>query len=283
MKILKSILCAVFWLLIIALLVAPLGLIWQISQEEQEEYAAPDAPILRETAVGDLAQAERQDVPEYITISGTFTSTEHAYMELNARQASSIRWVVSIGDEIQEGQVLGTYKGDPILSTVTGILVEMSTYSAAPYLRFRLFTPVELVSRVEDRILSILKRSDSLTTEKGEAVTLSYASMQKNADGTTSVRLAIDSEKYTYGQALSELRILSGVVYQKALVLPADCVYQKAVGDDEPWYVRQVTEDGVFLVEVEVEIGYSNGDLICVSGISEGDWFDTGYKALMGG
>ena len=283
MKIVKWILTASFWILIIALLMAPLGLIWQISQKEMEEYATPEAPVLRETAVGGLAQATRQDVPEYISVSGTFISTEYAYMELNTKQASSIRWVVGIGDEVQEGQVLGTYKDEAILSTVTGILVDMSTYSATPYLRFRLFAPVELEARVDDRTLSVLKRSDSLTTEKGEAVTLSFASMQKNADGTTDVRLTIDSEKYTYGQALNELRILTGVVYQKALVLPADCVYQKTAGDDEPWYARLVTADGIFLREVEVGIGYSNGDLICVSGISEGDWFDTGYKAILGG
>lgn len=283
MKILKSILTAIFWLLIIALLVAPLGLIWQISQDELAQYATPEVPVLRETAVGDLAQATRQDIPEYITISGAFTSTEYAYMELNSRQASSIRWVVSIGDEVREGQLLGTYKKTEILSTVTGVLVEMNTYSTSPYLRFQLFTPVVLETSVEDRVLSVLKRSESLTTEKGETVTLAFASMRKNADGTTDVRLTIDSDKYTYGQVLDELNILTGLVYQRTLVLPVDCVYQKTAGDDEPWYVRQVTEEGIFIAEIEVQIGYTNGDMICVSGVSEGDWFDTGYKAIMGG
>ena len=282
MKLLKSIFVGAFWLLIIALLVAPLGLIWQISQDEMAEYAAPEVPVLQETAVGDVVQAIRQDVQEYVILSGTFTSTEYAYMELNARQASSIRWVVDIGDEIQEGQVLGTYKNTEIISSVSGILVEVNTYSAAPYLRVQQFSPAVLEARIDDRTLSALILAEELSTEHGETVTLEFHSLQKNPDGTTDVLLSIDSEKYTYGQELRELRILTGRVYRKTLVLPAKCVYQKEAGENEPWYARMVTEEGLFLMEMEVQIGYTNGDVVCISGVEEGTWFDSGYKAIIG-
>ena len=283
MKILKSILTGAFWLLIATLLVAPLGLIWQISQNEMAEYAAPTVPILQETAVGDVVQATRQDVQEYVILSGTFTSTEYAYMELNTRQAPSIRWVVDIGDEIQEGQVLGTYKNTEVISSVTGILVELDTYSASPYLRVQQFTPVVLETRVDDRTLSALKSAETLITESGNPVSMVFFSMQKNPDGTTDVQLSIDSEKYTYGQELRELRILTGRVYGKTLVLPAKCVYQKESGENEPWYARMVTADGIFLEEMEVQIGYTNGDVVCISGVEEGSWFDSGYQAIVGG
>lgn len=282
MKILKSTFAGAFWLLIIALLVTPLGLIRQISQNEMAEYAAPEVPVLQETAVGDIIKATRQDVQEYVILSGTFTSTEYAYMDLNARQASSIRWIVDIGDEIQEGQILGTYKNTEIISTVSGILVEMNTYSASPYLRVQQFSPVVLEARVDDRTLSALTLAEELATENGESVTLEFHSMQKNPDGTTDVLLSIDSEKYTYGQELWELRILTGRVYRKTLVLPAKCVYQKETGENAPWYARMVTEEGIFLMEMEVQIGYTNGDVVCISGVEEGAWFDSGYKAIIG-
>ena len=282
MKILKSTFAGAFWLLIIALLVTPLGLIWQISQNEMAEYAAPEVPVLQETAVGDIIKATRQDVQEYVILSGTFTSTEYAYMDLNARQASSIRWIVDIGDEIQEGQIRGTYKNTEIISTVSGILVEMNTYSASPYLRVQQFSPVVLEARVDDRTLSALTLAEELATENGESVTLEFHSMQKNPDGTTDVLLSIDSEKYTYGQELWELRILTGRVYRKTLVLPAKCVYQKETGENAPWYARMVTEEGIFLMEMEVQIGYTNGDVVCISGVEEGAWFDSGYKAIIG-
>ena len=283
MKIGKNILTGVFWILILSLLVAPLAIIWQISQREMAEYATPDVPILRETAVGELVQARRQDVQEYVILSGNFTSMKTAYQELSSRQAGSIRWLVNIGDEVHQGQVLGTYKGQEILSEVTGILQEMDTYSTTPYLRFRLFSPVVLECDVQDKELSILSRETELSTEAGELVRLVYASRQKNPDGTTHIRLSIESDRFTYGQSLKELRIMTGMVYRKTLVLPADCVYQKTQGENEPWYVRQVTEEGIYICELPVRISYSNGELICISGVEEGAWFDTGYKAVAGG
>lgn len=284
MKFVKSIVICLFWLLIIALMVAPLGLIFQISQDEMAEYATPTAPVLRETAVGNIAQANRQDVAVYVTVSGTFSSNSYTYQELNQQNPGMIRWIVSVGDEITEGQVLGTYKGEDVVSSVTGILLEMNTYaSSGAYLRFQLFEPVELSCRVDDRTLSMLKRSDGLLTMNGETVTLMFASRQKNADGSTNIRLTIDTDKYTYGEHTDEMKITTGQVYQQAVVLPVDCVYQKDAGEDQPWYVRQVTQDGLFIMEHPVKIGYSNGDVICVTGVEVGTYYDSGYKAVMGG
>lgn len=283
MKILTSILTGTFWIIIIALLVAPLGLIWQISESEMAQYTTPEVPVLHETAIGSVVQARRQDVQEYVVLSGTFVSTEYAYMELDPTQAPSIRWIVDIGDEIQGGQVLGFCQEAEIVSTVTGILVEMNPYVSSPYLRVQSFSPVALEVKVDDQTLSALQKANTLTTENGESVSLSYYSMQKNPDGTTNVRLAIDSDNYTYGEELDRIRILTGRVYSKTLVLPTDCVFQKEAGDSNPWYARMVTEEGIFLTEVEVQIGYTNGDVICVSGVEEGAWFDSGYKAIMGG
>ena len=283
MKILKSFLTCIFWLLVIALMVAPLGLIYQISNDEMAQYTTPTAPVLRETAIGSIAKATRQDVAVYVTVSGSFTASESVYQELDYKSPDKIRWLVSHGDEVQVGQVIGTYNGENVVSEHTGIIVEMNTYGTDAYLRIGLFEPVELSCQLDDRTLSILKRSDSLLTDNGETVTLLYASQQKNPDGTTNVRLTIDTDKYTYGEALSELRIMTGQVYQRTLVLPVDCVYQKTAGENEPWYVRQVTAEGIFLTEREIQIGYSNGDYVCVTGVEEGEHFDMGYKAIVGG
>lgn len=283
MKILKSFLTCIFWLLVIALMVAPLGLIYQISNDEMAQYTTPTAPVLRETAIGSIAKATRQDVAVYVTVSGSFTASETVYQELDYKSPDKIRWLVSHGDEVQVGQVIGTYNGENVVSEHTGIIEEMNTYGTDAYLRIGLFEPVELSCRLDDRTLSILKRSDSLLTDTGETVTLLYASQQKNPDGTINVRLTIDTDKYTYGEVLSELRIMTGQVYQRALVLPVDCVYQKTAGDNEPWYVRQVTAEGIFITEREIQIGYSNGEDVCVTGVEEGEYFDMGYKAIVGG
>ncbi len=283
MKYLKGFLSGLFWLLILILMTAPIGLIWMISQQEMALYTAPEAPVLQEVSIGTPATAVRMDVPECVTVSGTFTSEARAYQELDQRKPELIRWLVDVGDEVQAGQVIGTYYGTEILAEHTGILTERNSYSGDPFLRYQLFTPVVLSCKVDDRTLAVLKLSEGLTTEEGESVSLLFASSRKNADGTTDVRLNIDGERYCYGEELDGLHILTGRVYQNVTVLPQDCVYQKTEGEDQPWYVRQVTENGLFLAEVEVKPGYSDGERISLSGISEGGWYDTGYKAVTEG
>lgn len=283
MRFIKGLFTCIFWLLIIALMVAPLGLIYEISRAEMDLYQAPEAPVLREVSIGDVVQATRADVAEYVTVSGSFTSDTYVYQELDYWYPSEIRWYVGVGDEVQAGQAMGIYRGTEVVAEATGIVAELNSYSSDAYVRYQLFTPVEFECRVDDRTLSVLKWSEGLTTAEGETVTLVFASSRKNADGTTNVRLSIESENYTFGQALGELRLMTGRVYYGTMVLPVDCVYQKTPGEEEPWYVRQVSAQGLYMTELEVEIGYSNGDTVCVSGIAEGTFYDSGYKAVVGG
>lgn len=281
MRFVKILFKGIFWLLILALLIAPLGLIYQISNREMQQYVMQEPPVFRETAFGTVYQAERRDVEEAITVSGTFLSHTYDYIELEQRYPNQIRWNVSVGDEIQQGQVLGMYKGDEVLSPLDGILEEINPYAEdSPYLKVRLLEPVELECNVTDRELTTLKRSEELKTEYDEAVQLTYAARAKNPDGTTRVRLAIDADGYTYGSEVKELKLLTGHAYLQALVLSTKCLYQRTEGEKEPWYARKVTADGFFLDEVEVEVGYRSGGVACVSGIEAGEYFDSGYQAI---
>ncbi len=282
MKILKAIISGIFWLLILVLMVAPLGIIFQISRQEIAQYAAPEMPEYVQTAFGRAVKVQRQDVVDYVKLGGTFVSDTYAYQELEYKEVNNIRWSVSVGDEIRVGQVLGTLDGEEVLATETGILVEMDTYSSDAYLRYRLLSPIVLQLSVKREMLDFLTTHE-LVSDQGEKITLSHISQQKNADGTTDVRLAIHSDRFAYGQTIDDLRILTGRVLTDQLVLPASCVYQKYADEKEPWYVRLVSEDGIYLGEREVEVLYTNGDVFCLSGISEEEYCDSGYAELMMG
>ena len=158
MKIMKSVLKVVFWLLIVALLLAPLGLIYEISVRERAVYEAPSAPVIREGAIGASIEATRQDVDEYVRISGIFISREYDYIELSQRNASEIRWDVQVGDEIQVDQVLGTYNGKEIVSTMDGILMEINSYATKPYLKVQLLTGLELECNLSDKVIKQLRQ-----------------------------------------------------------------------------------------------------------------------------
>lgn len=272
-----------FWAIIFVLLVAPLLLIFVISKEEMREYEAPSVPVFVKSSYGEIVQAERRDMKDYVVLSGRFTSDMVEYIELEHEAPERIRWTVKVGDEIQVGQVLGTYDGESVISTKDGILEGMNVYDEKPYLTVRLLSPVMLECEVTGPQLTTLRSAKELRTERDEKVSLKYASKVRTSEGLYVVRLAIDSELYYYGQVAERIRVYNGYSYLDALTLPEKCVYQKTVGENQPWYVRRVNEYGVFIEEIQVGRGYSNGDYVCVTGVEEGDWFDTGYKAIIGG
>lgn len=234
-----------------------------------------------ETAYGRVMEAERRDMRETVRVSGIFRSRTYEYIELEQDEPSKIRWDVSVGDELQEGQVIGTWEGEAVIAPISGLLAEMNTFGG--YLKVQMASPVLLECDVSPKVLATLKYAQALTTEDGEAVTLAYTALIRNSDGTTHVRLQIESEDYFLDQAVEDLLLYTGNVYMQTLVLPEDCVYQRSAGENEPWYVREVTEDGRLIGEVEVGRGYSDGEWVSVTGIGEGRFFDAGYKQIAGG
>lgn len=277
----KKLLTGLFWLLIIALLIAPLALIVQISREEMQEFATPSAPVLQEVAIGGIYQSASDRVIESIQVSGTFVSGADGYMELDYETVKDARWYVSTGSEIQEGMVIGSANGRDILATMDGIIRQMNISSGDCFIKLELFTPVLLEARVDTGTLSILRNASKLTAGSEKAkVTLAFASRKQNSDGTTDVLLAIDSDAYTYGQVVSALSIYTGRVFDHAVRISARCVYQKG---GEQWYVRQVTEAGIFVREVEVEVLYFDGYNYFVTGIEAEQYFDSGYQIIAEG
>lgn len=281
MKYVKNVLAGVFWLLIIALLIAPLGLIAKISQEEMQEFATPDPPVLQEVAIGGIYQATKASAAESFQVSGTFISGADGYMELDYETVKDARWNVAVGSEIQEGMVIGTVNGQQILATMDGIIRQMHIFEGDCFIKLELFTPVVLQARVDKATLSILRNSRKLTAGQENAkVSLAFASRRQNSDGTFDVLIAIDSDAYTYGQVVGSLRIFTGRNFDNVVTITKKCIYQKG---GSQWYARQVSKDGIFIKEVEVEIIFDDGTNYFVTGINAGEYFDSGYQIIAGG
>lgn len=281
MKYVKKALAVAFWLLIIALLIAPIGLIVQISNEEMQEFATPDAPVLQEVAIGGIYQALSTSVSEYFVVSGSFVSNADGYMELDYEAVKDARWSISTGSEVQAGMVIGTCNGADIIATMDGIVKQMHIASDDCFIKLELFTPVAFETKVDAATLSVLRNSRKLTAGKNDGkVSLAFASRKQNSDGTYNVLITIDSDEFTYGQVESSLHIYTGRTFDNVVAITNKCVYQK--GGSE-WYVRQVTKDGLFIKEVEVEVIYQDSANAYVTGISSGEYFDSGYQIIAGG
>lgn len=281
MNIIKRIAKVFFWVLIIALLVSPLGILYEISQREMAEYQVHALPALTQTSIGRVLQVTRQDVQEYFTVSGVFQSSESAYQPLTMENPGLIRWEVTPGDEIQAGQVMGTYNGENVVAEFSGIIEKINT-GADPYVKVKLLDKLVLEATVSKSTLAIIKRSMNMTTEAGESVRLTYTSNLKSANGDRRIQLTIDSDAYSYGTSVN-LKIYTGLSYPQVLVVHQDCVYQRNPGTDNPWYVRTVNQNGDVIGEKQVEIAFTMGNLVCISGVAEGTYCDAGYKDIVGG
>lgn len=280
----KRILHTLFWLAILTLMVLPFFLIYKISQSEMAAFAQDEAPTIRQCSIGKPVQASRTDLSLYETVSGRFTSHEKAFMDLAYKDPEAIRWIVSFGDEINIGQVIGYYKGEEILSEVEGIIENICISITDAYILVRRFEPLLLECDVADSVLeNLMLFQNSLSLKTGEEVTMQSVVKVKNADGSTRIYLQIHRDGDCYGAVLQELRIYLGTSYPGVLVLPKECVYQKHKGDDEPWYAYQVTEDGFAIGEKQVRITYANDSFVVVSGIADGEWYDSGYHAITDG
>ncbi|MBR6120048.1 MAG: hypothetical protein IKQ04_07005 [Oscillospiraceae bacterium] len=279
-KVLKFCMRFVFVLVILALLAAPLYLIHRISADEIKSYNTPEQLVFVDASFGVPVLAAREDVAEKIHVSGVFVPVESYDMELKGWGLDQIRWSVDPGAEVTEGQVLGLLRDSEIQSPVNGIVVSLNNYGSKPYVRFRLVEPIQLECHVDQQTLEDLRASEALSTKAGETVRLESVSITRDLEGLTTVRLSIDSERYVCGQGVSELELNTGVVFQKTLVLPVSCVYQKTPGEEEPWYAREVTKDGALVGEIEVKPGYTDGKKICVTGAVEGHYYDSGYGSF---
>lgn len=282
MKVVKKLIQGLFWILILALLIAPLGILYQISAREMKAYEPPIPPALKQTAYGELMQAHRWDVSDYLTVSGTWISEEEINQDLNCWNPWVIRWRVEPGAEIHAGQVLGSYLGKDVVAKHDGILLEINASSGEnAYLRIRGLEATVLECRLDQNDMIKLIGAIDLRTQQGNAAEVTDTARVPDENDTYAVRLRIAGAEHVHGETEKNLILMTGQIYRDALVLDESCVYQKQPGADQPWYALQVQADGTLLGETEVTVGFRVGNLVCVSGVPEGAWFDSGYKAIV--
>ena len=277
----KKILTVLFCIVLVCLLILPVGMLYVISRDEQSQYRAEAVPAVEELAYGDTFSVTRRDIYETITVSGTVVSASELFMELNVQDPYGLRLMVSVGDVIRPGELIA-YDGDKeVVSDSYGLIREISLGTDA-YIRLYSLEDLALECYVNDTQRAVLERTSlELRDDQNAALTVLKIDDVYTGGNTTRVLLRYDMDGLRYGQTFEKLTLTTGKVYTQALVVRAECVYRK-VGSNS-YFLRVVDQNGRFLSETEVQIGYTDGTYICVSGIEEGTLCDSGYKALVEG
>ncbi len=269
----------VLTVLILALLTGPLVAIFYISRLEQAYYTPQEVVQIRELAYGPVKRVTRQDMMETVYLSGTVVSTQYLYQELELPEPGKFRQEAKPGQLIQAGDILGYYKGEPVVAQLSGILDRISLGGDC-YMRLESLEALAIECYVTDAQLKILSRSSlDLRDSSGAGYHILRIDEAATARGTR-VLIGFEGCGYVYGDAVSEKQFQTGRKFPGALVVDESCVYQKI---DGKFYVRLTDAEGAFLKELEVTQSYSNGILVCISGqgLAEGMYCDSGYKLVI--
>ena len=139
---------------------------------------------------------------------------------------------------------------------------------------------IALQCSVNDELLKVFERTGlSLTDKDGRAVELLKIEKTFNNLGERYVYLKLPTG--VYGGEVKNLLLHTGKVYTKALVVPNKCLF-RLPGDEKTWYVRTVDQEGNALENVQVSVGFSDGEFTCVTGLAEGVLLDSGYATIHG-
>lgn len=281
MRILKRICSALLVLVFVALFLAPVGIIWKISRAEQQQYLPAADEVLEDLAYGEIRQVTRTDIPETITVSGSVVSTAMEFIELNDYwDPFSLRMTVESGQTVCAGDVIGYYNGEPVLSDKTGV-VKSVCIGSDNYVWLQSLDSLALRLEVSNQtVLAALQQENiTLTDSDGATYHVLEIAPTMTETGNAVVLLSCEGIALVYGQQYPELTLQTGRIFRQALVVEKNCVYTPTGSDKK--YVREVDDSGKYLREVEVTTGYSNGEYICISGIDEGAFCDSGYKAVV--
>lgn len=279
----KKIISAVLGLLLVAVLILPVGALLYISQQEQAQYTSAQRQgiELEEFSYGAPSPVMLMDISEQIQLNGSVISTKILYEELDAQMASRLRLIISAGEVLLAGDVIGYCQGQAVYATQTGVIKSIHL-GADAYIELWSLEDLAIECYVSAAQLKILKRGSlKLSDGDGNLYTVSHIDTISIGSDKTRVLLTSDTAGLIFGINMGNFTLNTGRVYTDSLVLLSKCIYSYDGGNT--YYVRLVAEDGTVLEETQVTPGVTIGAYTCVDGLQEGQYCDSGYGSVVAG
>lgn len=261
--------------LAIILMALPLSLIAIITYLEMEEYKPQVAHTIGQGAYGELKGVIRGDIEEALSLKGTITSREHAFIDVSNKGFGLVKTLVNVGDEVKKGEVLLYINDKALASSVDGIVEEINVGGDKGYVKLLNLSSLTFVSYSKE--MEKLEVGKEYSLEEGGTATLTYLSNAWEEQGRKGY-FTLSGDGFIYGES-KELRIKTGVGHSGVLMVDKDCVYQKE--KEGPYYLRRMESSGKPLGEIEVKVGMDNGEYITITGAEEGWYCDSGYGKFM--
>lgn len=252
----------------------PIICIYLITNRELSEYEITDNYDFKEKAYGSLVSPTRQNIKENFIVNGEVISSTYRIVKLPECDISNVNLNVQEGDEVSTGEKIGTDGNVTLYSSATGIVESINLEQLT--IKVKTFDKLILRIKVDKNIITQL--NDKLVDEDGNEYEVIEKSNQY-VDGTMSVDLRIKTDKYKYGEKVNGLCLYTGKEYEDVLVIKKDCVYNKPGSKD--YFVRLCDDNGNYLSEKKVTVSFEYDEYMCVTGLTEQDQCDSGYKYVI--
>lgn len=262
----------VFIVSMIILYCIPVVFICLLSASEVDKYSQDIEFEFKEMAYGEIASVIRMDMREYYSFDGSFVSDTEKIVEVPYNATI----YVNENEETFRNTVIATVNGNEVTADINGVVSSID-YGENTTIKIKDISSLLFECQVPKNYIHYFETEVLYDESDNEIQVVKKSNIVDN--GCIKVYLKLLETEYYYGETVQKYPIYTGNIFHNALVVPADCVYKKL--DDSHHYVRQVSETGEFLNEVEVTVGYSDGKYVCITGVEEGTYCDSGYKAVI--
>ncbi|WP_302625251.1 hypothetical protein [uncultured Eubacterium sp.] len=260
------------FLICILIYCIPLGAVIVISNREIKKYDEDTDFYMSITAYGGIEKVIKMDMKESYLVDMKVTSIEE-YTIVCSNEAVI---ECEVGDEIHKNQILGNDKGNIIKSNFNGSISNINYSEDNTIIKYNDFSNLVYEAYVDEDKFEDFD-TKKFYNNKGKKIKI----LEKSniiEEGKFKVWMTIPDKKAIYGKTVEKYELYTDTVYSNALVVTRDCVYSV----DDKHYIRTVDENGLFLEDVEVNVGFANDKFICITGdgIKEGVYCDSGYSKV---
>ncbi len=250
----------------------PVVFICLLSASEVNQYSQDVDFEFKEMAYGEVAPVIRMDMREYYSYEGSFVSDKEKTIEVPYNATLH----VGENEEVFADTVIATVNGNEVTAEINGV-ISFINFGDNTTIHIKDISSLLFECQVPKNQIQYFK-TDVLYDESDQEIRVVKKSNIMD-NGYIKVYLRLPDTEYYYGETVQRFPIYTGNIFHNVLVVPSNCVYKKQ--GDSQYYVRQVSETGEFLNEAEVTVGYNDGKYVCVTGVEEGTYCDSGYKAVM--
>lgn len=251
----------------VILVVMPIVLIVIISTIERNSYQITEegkADIVK--SFGEPIPITRGTIKELIELEGVFNSREFVEVKIHDNHVENLLIYKQVDEEVRRGEVLASVEGYQYLSPINGKITQIDNFTIKIISFENLLFETSVNKDFKFKELFVKNSDEKLTMER----------LSNIVDKKKRKAWFLNSNKnYLFGEEMT-FELYTGQVEDNVLTAPKGCVYSKQ--DKSKFYIRTVSESGVFIEEKEVQIGIQDDSNISIIGVDEGVFCDSGYK-----